>query len=395
MKRKKSNAQLTIMLKTLLRRKTGSIILVAVMLIATLACIILHGLQARQVAAIADMQDNTQIRCTVTNAQGSGLDQLEVGSFFVDMLTGLRHSRDCYLDEYVKDVYATAWEKLSWPAGAELHRIYTVDSDPSLQAINGGGVEFYAGWSAECLQESKPVCLVTPDLLAEAQSDSSGKTFVTVVRENGNETDLEVIGTVTGAISSRVYCPFYANLHEGESEAFPMASCSFTIRDNHILQESKQALYEYFDHPSPSQTNTFTTAGLLVHDEIYLQSLKELQDNLVMLRVVLPVLILITGCVGFLSSYLSNRRRKKELAVMRCIGIKRRGVFWQVFLEQGLLAVCGCGVGLLLGLLLGEALSSGALGLIAILLGIDLLGAAVAALQISSVNVMELMKVEE
>lgn len=393
MKQKKSNAQLTIMLKTLLRRKTGSIILVAVMLIATLACIILYGLQARQVAAIADMQDNTQIRCTVTNAQGSGLDNLEVGSFFMDMLTGLRHSRDCYLDEYVKDVQATAWEKLSRPGGAELHRIYTVDSDPSLQAINGGKVEFFAGWSEECLKESAPVCLVTPDLLEEAQSD--GKTFITVVREKGSETTLEVIGTVTGSISRRIYCPFYANLLDGASEAFSMASCSFTIRDNHILTETKQALYEYFEHPSPSQTNQFTTAGLLVHDEIYSQSLKELQDNLVMLRVILPVLILITGCVGFLSSYLSNRRRKKELAVMRCIGIKRRGVFWQVFLEQGLLAVCGCGVGLLLGLLLGEALSSGALGLIAILLAIDLLGAAVAALQISSVNVMELMKVEE
>lgn len=393
MKQKKSNAQLTIMLKTLLRRKTGSIILVAVMLIATLACIILHGLQARQVAAIADMQDNTQIRCTVTNAQGSGLDNLEVGSFFMDMLTGLRHSRDCYLDEYVKDVQATAWEKLSWPAGAELHRIYTVDSDPSLQAINGGKVEFYEGWSEECLKENAPVCLVTPDLLTEAQSD--GKTFITVVRENDSETDLEVIGTVTGSISNRIYCPFYTDLLNGKSEAFQLASCSFTIRDNHILTETKQALYEYFDHPSPSQTNQFTTAGLLVHDEIYLQSLKELQDNLVMLRVILPVLILITGCVGFLSSYLSNRRRKKELAVMRCIGIKRRGVFWQVFLEQGLLAVCGCGVGLLLGLVLGEALSTGALGLIAILLAIDLLGAAVAALQISSVNVMELMKVEE
>lgn len=393
MKHKKSNAQLTIMLKTLLRRKTGSIILVAVMLIATLACIILHGLQARQVAAIADMQDNTQILCTVTNAQGSGLNNLEVGSFFMDMLTGLRHSRDCYLDEYVKDVQATAWEKLSWPEGAELHRIYTADSDPSLQAINGGKVEFYEGWSEECLKESAPVCLVTPDLLGGAQSD--GKTFVKVVRANGSETDLEVIGTVTGPISQRIYCPFYTNLVEGNSEAFTLASCSFTIRDNHILTETKQALYEYFEHPSPSQTNQFTTAGLLVHDEIYLQSLKELQDNLVMLRVILPVLILITGCVGFLSSYLSNRRRKKELAVMRCIGIKRRGVFWQVFLEQGLLAVCGCGVGLLLGLALGEALSSGALGLIAILLAIDLLGAAVAALQISSVNVMELMKVEE
>ena len=63
------------------------------------------------------------------------------------------------------------------------------------------------------------------------------------------------------------------------------------------------------------------TAGLLVQDEIYLNSLKELQDNLSILRVILPALVVITGCVGFLSAYLTNRRRKKELAVMRCIGL--------------------------------------------------------------------------
>lgn len=80
---------------------------------------------------------------------------------------------------------------------------------------------------------------------------------------------------------------------------------------------------------------------------------------------------------------------------MRCMGIKWRRVFLQVFLEQGLLAVFGCATGMLLAVLLRETFSAGTWGQIAVLLTVDLLGAAIAALQISNVNVMKLMKVED
>lgn len=50
--------------KTLLRRKGSSMVLIGAMLAATLASIILCGLQARQEAAMAEMVRNTQIRCT-------------------------------------------------------------------------------------------------------------------------------------------------------------------------------------------------------------------------------------------------------------------------------------------------------------------------------------------
>ena len=126
-----------------------------------------------------------------------------------------------------------------------------------------------------------------------------------------------------------------------------------------------------------------------------MNSLEELQDNLSILRVILPALVVITGCVGFLSAYLTNRRRKKELAVMRCIGIKRGGVFRQVFFEQGMLAVSGCGMGILMGVLLREVFYPATWVILATLLTINLLGAALAALQISSINVMKLMKVED
>ena len=395
MKQANAYALPVLMLKTLLRRKISSVILTAAILIATLASVILCGLRIRQETAITEMIKNTQIRCTVTNAKGSSVDDLNVGSFYVDMLTGLRHSRGCFLDEYVEDVQALAVEKLAQPAGAEIRRIYTQTSDPDLQAINRGTVVFYDDWSDECLMGSAVVCLVTEDLLQETRSDSSGKSYITIARQNGVEITLQVIGTVAGQMSRRVYCPFYTSLHNGESETFQLASCSFTIRSNQILEESKQKLYEYFVHPVSTASNSYMTAGLLVHDEIYLRSLGELQNNLAVLQVILPTLVAITGCVGFLSAYLTNRRRKKEFAVMRCIGIKRSGVFLQIFLEQGFLAVCGCGLGILLGLLLGEAFFPGTFFLIAICLVVDLLGAVVAALQISRVSVMKLMKMEE
>lgn len=395
MKRSCAGPPFRLMWKTLLRRKGSSFALIAAMLVAVLASIILCGLQARQEAAMADMVRNTQIRCVVTNARGSGVDDLDVGSFYVDMLVGLRHSRGCFLDDEVKDVQALACEKLSQPSGAEVRRIYTTTSDPDLLAINGGAVTFYDGWSADCLMGHEAACLVTEDLLSQAQEDSSGKAYLTITRRDGTETTLQVVGTVSGQMSRRVYCPFYTSLQNGSDEAFHLTSCSFSIRDNRRLEESKQALYEYFAHPSPAASNSYLTAGLLVQDEIYLNSLKELQDNLSILRVILPALVVITGCVGFLSAYLTNRRRKKELAVMRCIGIRRGGVFRQVFFEQGMLAVSGCAMGILVGVLLREAFYAITWVILATLLTINLLGAALAALQISSVNVMKLMKVED
>lgn len=394
-KRTKKCALFGILWRTLLRRAGSSLILSGVMLAATLASIILCGLQARQETAMAEMVRDTQIRCIVTNAKGSGVDDLGVASFYVDMLVGLRHSRDCFLDEAAKDVQALARENLAQPAGAEICRIYTAASAPELLEINGGAVTFYDGWSADCLMGSEPVCLVTEDLLSQAQEDDGGKSYLTITRRDGTETALQVIGTVSGQMSRRVYCPFYTSLQDGAFEAFPLTSCSFSIRSNQHLEESKQALYEYFAHPSPAASNSYLNAGLLVQDEIYLKSLKRLKDNLAILRIILPALVVITGCVGFLSAYLTNRRRKKELAVMRCIGIKRSGVFRQVFFEQSLLAVCGCGSGILLGFLLKESFFSATYVILGTLLAVNLLGAAIAALQISSVNVMKLMKVEE
>ncbi len=381
--------------KTLLRRKGSTLITIAAMLMASVADIVLYGLQERQEKALAEMVVNTEIRCTVTNCRGSGVDDLNVFSAFTDMVVGFRHSVGCYLDDYVKDVHALAIEALTEPAGVELRRIYSQDSDLDLQKISNGSLSFYEGWGAENLKGNEQICLITEDLRQQVWTDEQGVEYLNITRENGTEIALRVVGTAKGQMKQRVYCPFYADLSKGISETVLLTSCSFTIRDNTALEESKQALYAYFCQPSPAGVNSPLIAGLLISDEIYLQSMEEFQSNLALIRILQPILIAITGCVGFLSAYLTKRKRKKELAVMRCMGVKRKGVFCLLLSEQAALTLCGYALAAVIGTALHETFSSGLLQMLGVLLAVALLGAAAAALQISGVSVMKLMKVEE
>ena len=56
-------------------------------------------------------------------------------------------------------------------------------------------------------------------------------------------------------------------------------------------------------------------------DETYQKNIEEIQANLSMLRLLLPVLIVVCGGIGFFASFLATRGRTKEFAVMRCLAI--------------------------------------------------------------------------
>ena len=174
-----------------------------------------------------------------------------------------------------------------------------------------------------------------------------------------------------------------------------MESCSFDILDNLRLEECKNAIYESFVEPKLSNINDGLSYGVLVQDETYQSTLEELRSNLSMLRLLLPILTVLCGGIGFLAAYLANRGRIREFAVMRCLGIKRGRVFAQVFGEQALLAMVGAMFGGTAGLLLEGAYSGETFARAGLILGIFLAGAAVACWNVTRVNVMKLMKVEE
>ena len=87
-----------------------------------------------------------------------------------------------------------------------------------------------------------------------------------------------------------------------------------------------------------------------------------------------------------------TRGRQKEFAVMRCLGLRQRKIFSIVLLEQLILILIGGSIGMCFGLLLGAAVHAARICGVLLLY---LLGTATAAMGITRINVMQLMKTED
>ncbi len=370
------------------RRWVSALLLIAVAAMGACGAVVLQNLTVRQENARREAVSNTKINCVVTNARGTDSGNLQMLSAFVEMLEGKRRERGCYLDDYVTNVRAKATISLEKPKGAALRRILSIDSDPALHEVEGAVVAFEEGWTEDVLRGKELVCLVSSDLKTGADS-------ITISQTQGQKTDLHIIGTVTGGPGNTIYCPYFMPYIEGQSAAFMTDSCSFDIRDNDRLEETKEEIYKWFVEPKLSNQMDGLTFGVLVQDEIYQNTLSEIRDNLSMLRLMQPVLFVLCGGIGFFASYLATRGRTKEFAVMRCIGMSRGKVFGLVMTELAVLALFGAVLGTAVGFLVEGAVLFRALTRAAFITGIFLLGSAIAAVRITGVNVMKLMKVED
>ena len=332
---------------------------------------------------------NTRISCIVTDTQGMNADRLNMSYSMIQRLTGTYLEETENLDDLVMDVNAMASIPLESPMEHSICSILTFASDPALSAVEGAKVELYEGWDESILATDQRVCLIP---IEEVEMWSDGK--VQVMRADGYSQELTIIGTITNGPGSVYYTPLNLSW-DGEVRVITLIeSCSFNIRDNARLDEIKAALYEVFMEPKLSN-DLSTGYGLIVNDESYLATLDEINSNISMLRILLPVLMVLVGCIGFFASYMTTRSRQKEFAVMRCLGMNQRKIFAIVFFEQTVLALLGGGAGIGIGWIMDGVMESGALAKAGLVIAVFLIGAAIATIRVTSVNVMKLMKVED
>ena len=363
MSQKNGHALESVTLTAMLRRWTSSLLLIAVAAAGALSAMILQNLTIRQENALCNTIENTTISCTVTNAKGTDSGNLQMLSAFVEMLEGKRRLRECYLDDYVKNVRAKAKMSLEKPEGATLSRILSIDSDPALSQAEGVYVQFFEDWEEGVLRGQEQVCLISSDLVTDGE-------YITVAADMGESARLRIIGTVTNGPSNEIYCPYFMSWSEGVSVAFLTDSCSFDIRNNQKLEESKSYIYEWFVRPDLSNQMDGLTFGVLIHDETYQKNIEEIQANLSMLHLLLPVLIIVCGGIGFFASFLATRGRTKEFAVMRCLGMKQCKIFGLVMGELSILAFTGAFFGIAGGILLEGEIQTSALLHAALMTGI-------------------------
>lgn len=373
----------TVILSTIRHQKWRSLLMIFSSGMIVLAVCILSGLVQLQEAKLAELIRDTKINCIVTDSRGTNSEDLGMLSFYVDMLTGHRHERGCYLDEVVTDVRALASQKLDSPEEHDLRRILSLDSDPLLSS--GVRVQFFDGFDETILRSEEDVCLI-PELM-----EPDGQDALTITLGTNRKT-LKIVGTVAGGSTDSIWVPFYFKWVDDLSSAFPVQSCSFTIRDNARLEQTKDDIFTWFARPSVSNGADVEPFGVLVLDQTYLESLNKLKSSLELLRLLLPLLAVLGAVISFLATYAMTRGRQKEFAVMRCLGLRQRKIFSIVLLEQLILILLGGSFGMCFGLLMGASIQAARICGVLLLY---MLGTATAAMSITRINVMQLMKTED
>lgn len=369
------------------RRVGRSLLLILLALLGVFSGMVLLNTVYRQEAGVDAVQKSTDIRCTVTNARGMSSERLEMSAEIVELLLG--RTDDGKLAEFVTGVEAKATSAMVLPQGYNLCRIFSFRSDSRLGSINGVTITMLGSWTEADFRTNQKICLVPEGMETEHRG---GKQYITAQLTGGEPETLEVAGIVSGGPELVVYCPYDLNL--SGNVAFLVESCSFVVRDNTGLVESKNVIYGSFVQPHKDNVDNGKTYGVLIDDTLYRQNMTDYETNLAILQLLLPVMVSMCCFIGFFVSYLSTKSRTKEYAVMRCLGMGRGRIFFLVFEELFLLTVIGSGLGFLAGSLLDGGLTVEGIRIGLLVAGALIAGAFIAALRVTAVNTMKLMKVE-
>ncbi|MDE7223407.1 MAG: ABC transporter permease, partial [Acetatifactor sp.] len=322
--------------------------------------------------------DAIPVSVVVSNITGTQTDQLEIADYVVNYFLSDRYvyggqEQPRAFSTYIKDVsaqatvYYSAGHLPERSPGQKLSGITDMAAATGLSEAEGIYITFFPGWDAGLFSTDQQVCAVPAAFLEGREPDADGRyRFTLSVRispDSGREerVTLEVAGTYPGD-SKTIYCPWEcaAELQRTLDGKITADNLRAVVRDNRELDEFREILMRHFAEVSPAgqQEEIFNSPilhyqpyAITVHDEILRSTLNSLHRNLQTLYHLRPLFagIELLVCLAAYFSYFHIRRR--ELAVMRSLGVRRAQTVLAVLTEAVILFLAGMGMGVLLSLL--------------------------------------------
>lgn len=122
----------------------------------------------------------------------------------------------------------------------------------------------------------------------------------------------------------------------------------FKVADPLSLNEFKAEMKAMNLLPVNAQTkHSHRGEALTVNDETFVRAMSSANDNIALMEAFLPFVFTAIIVLGYIVSYLLTNGRKQEIAVMRSLGVSRRGCFALLFLENAMLGLLGSALGVL------------------------------------------------
>lgn len=380
------------MFKGLLRR--GGACLALVLLISVGACgmLLLSGLLQAQEDALNQTYEETEIRCVVSNLRGTKTDGLSIPASYLDLCTkGDRH--DFY--QWVERVCAKRTLSCTLDGLGEelsLSGITFPEAAPTLLAENGGVIRYQNGYTEDIFQSDEPLCIVPYAFWLAMQAEDGDWDGELTITFAGQTVTVRIAGVYESDLVGAAYCPYaFLNSILQDSAASTAESLSFYVKDTRTLDAFKREALKYFSEPLLTAEEKPMYFALTVQDGLFQQTAAQIEDNLFLLRLLLPALYAISVGIGFLASFLFARGRTRDFAVMRSLGVTRLGVTRLVFMEQLVIGAFGCIAGTVAGVLLWGG-ASGTLWSGALFTSCYLAGALAAVIWITKVSVMALLQ---
>ncbi len=260
--------------------------------------------------------------------------------------------------------------------------------------------------------EEKRIPAICSTAFLEAHGAALGDEIVCTVQADYNgyyRWDVPVMLLVVGSYiqqddKANIYVPLscyipHEFLAEGETPdeiwnqiLFTFRTCRFSLASARELDTVRQRLREKGFSAVGRISRNRTT--LLLRDAAFLKLVEGMERNIAMGQVMSLVISLLVVLLGFIISWLMTFSRKREFALMRGFGTRRRQVFASFFLEQAILSFAGClGGCATLFWLYAEGFAQPLA--VAAYLACYMLGTTVSVLMVGKTDLMELLTVRE
>lgn len=271
-------------------------------------------------------------------------------------------SEDSPIASYVQDVglKREMWYSLDmgdnpFPRGMEeLPKLIGINRlSAALSHRRQPDIAFYSGYDETYLLGDDRVCVASAEMAADLPRGPGGLPRIEMSVKNPyniggsgyTQVDFVVIGEHAGE-GGALYCPYNtvtALGREMDGAREYASRLTFAIGDNTQLPRFKEAAAAVF-----SETGQESNHTLRIHDSNFYEVVSAIEKSSGLLKIFQPILFCLCAVIGFMASLLSMRGRKREIVILRCLGLGKTNVFHMAMLEQLILSIFGVAVGIVL-----------------------------------------------
>jgi len=222
-------------------------------------------------------------------------------------------------------------------------------------------VEFLSGYDFDSLRMAGDLGMISRNQAIKEGinlGDTIRITAWTIYEKNAicSVIDIKVVGIYQESWRSDViYLPwimgydheYYVDFYYGDpeyklwNELLPrnIRSATFTLKNTENLDYFR----EYLDKQGYSEAGKIKSIrrAVVIQDKNLEETIKTLDNFIRLMDILIPIMLIMFGLIGFIVSYLLIRHRLSELAIMSSMGTGKIHVFLSFFFEQVILFIIG------------------------------------------------------